>query len=113
MSDFPLDQQFAIDVIKSIVDHPEDVVVDRTIDSLGVLLTVSINKEDLGTVIGKKGQTAKALRTLLRVIGAKSKSKVNMKILEPENDRVHEITIEDSPLTNDPMSDDDIFKIAA
>ena len=80
----PLDQQFVEYVLKAIVEHPDAVKVVRTIDELGVLLTVEIHKDDMGTVIGKNGQTAKSIRTLLRVIGAKSNARVNMKILEPE-----------------------------
>ena len=78
------DQQFVEYVLKAIVEHPDQVKVTRTVDELGVLISVEIAKEDMGTVIGKNGQTAKAIRTLLRVIGAKSNARVNMKILEPE-----------------------------
>lgn len=80
----PADQQFVEFVLKAIVDNPDSVKVTRTIDELGVLLTVEIHKDDMGTVIGKNGQTAKSIRTLLRVIGAKANARVNMKILEPD-----------------------------
>jgi len=84
MADMPADQAFITYVLKAIVSNPDAVKVIRTIDELGVLITVEIAKEDMGTVIGKSGQTAKSLRTLLRVIGAKENARVNMKIVEPE-----------------------------
>jgi len=78
------DQKFIEDTVKVIVDHPEDVSTQRTVDEMGVLITLSVNNEDMGQVIGKEGRTAKALRTLLRVLGAKSNARVNLKIAEPE-----------------------------
>lgn len=78
------DQQFVEYVLKTIVDNPDDVNVDRTIDEMGVLISVSVNPDDMGKVIGKSGQTAKAIRTLLKVVGAKHDARVNMKIIEPE-----------------------------
>jgi hypothetical protein len=84
MHDETFDQQFVEFVIKRIVDNPDDVIVDRRIDELGVLLTLKINKADMGTVIGKNGQTAKALRTLLRVIGSKTNARINLKIVDPD-----------------------------
>jgi predicted RNA-binding protein YlqC (UPF0109 family) len=78
------DQEFVDYVVKTMVANPSDVKVDRTIDERGVLLTLAINPADMGTMIGKDGRTAKALRTLLRVVGAKNNARVNLKILEPE-----------------------------
>ena len=78
------DQEFVEYVVKSIVDHPDDVNVDRTIDEMGVLITLTVNPEDMGQVIGRQGATAKSVRTLLRVIGAKNNARVNLKINEPE-----------------------------
>lgn len=77
------DQTFVEYVVKALVEHPDDVKVERKIDEMGVLLTLAINPADMGTVIGKEGRTAKALRTLLRVVGAKNNARVNLKILEP------------------------------
>ncbi len=71
-------------MVKSIVDHPDDVKVDREIDEMGVLLTLTVNPDDMGQVIGRQGATAKSVRTLLRVIGAKNNARVNLKINEPE-----------------------------
>lgn len=78
------DQEFVEFVVKSLVDHPTDVKTDRTVDEMGVLISLHLNPEDMGQVIGRQGQTAKALRTLLRVVGAKHKARVNLKIVEPE-----------------------------
>lgn len=81
------DQAFVEYVVKAMVDHPEDVSVDRTVDEMGVLITLKVNQQDLGQIIGRQGQTAKSLRTLLRVVGAKNHARVNMKIYEPEGSR--------------------------
>jgi len=78
------DKQFLETVVKSIVSNPNDVVVDRTIDERGVLLTLKTNPADMGYVIGRKGQTAQSIRTLLKIIGAKNNSRVNLKIYDPE-----------------------------
>jgi hypothetical protein len=78
------DVEFVEYVVKSLVDHPDDVKTDRTVDEMGVLISLHLNPEDMGQVIGRQGQTAKALRTLLRVVGAKHKARVNLKIVEPE-----------------------------
>ena len=78
------DQQFVEFVVKSLVDHPDDVKSERTVDEMGVLISLHLSPEDMGQVIGRSGQTAKAIRTLLRVVGAKHKARVNLKIVEPE-----------------------------
>lgn len=78
------DQEFVEFVVKSLVDRPEDVRTERVVDEMGVLITLFINPQDMGQVIGRMGQTAKAIRTLLRVVGAKHKARVNLKIHEPE-----------------------------
>lgn len=78
------DKEFLEMVVKSIVANPNDVVVDRTIDERGVLLTLKTNPTDMGYVIGRKGQTAQSIRTLLKIIGAKNNSRVNLKIYDPE-----------------------------
>ncbi len=80
-----VDQEFVAYVVKQIVDHPEEVEVERTIDEMGVLLTLKVSREDMGKIIGKSGQTAKALRILLRIIGSKNNARVNLKIVEPED----------------------------
>lgn len=78
------DQEFVEFVVKSLVDHPDQVKTERTVDEMGVLISLHLSPEDMGQVIGRQGQTAKALRTLLRVVGAKHKARVNLKIVEPE-----------------------------
>jgi predicted RNA-binding protein YlqC (UPF0109 family) len=78
------DVQFLETLVKSLVDNPSDVKINRTVDEMGVLITLHINPADMGQVIGRMGQTAKAVRTLLRVVGAKHKARVNLKIDEPE-----------------------------
>ena len=78
------DQQFLEYVVKSLVDNPQDVKINRTIDEMGVLLTLTVNKDDMGKIIGRSGATAKAIRTILRVVGMKNDARVNLKIEEPE-----------------------------
>jgi len=89
------DKDFVEYVVKSIVGTPDKVIVTRTVDSMGVLITLQVSKEDMGKVIGRSGQTAKAIRILLRVIGAKSNSRINMKIVEPEGGEVRMGNLED------------------
>ncbi len=81
------DKEFLEYVVKQLVANPNDVKVDRTVDERGVLLTLSVNPADLGYVIGKKGQTITALRTVIRIIGAKSNSRTTIKVNEPEGSR--------------------------
>ena len=76
-----IDQQFIEYIVKSVVGHPDDVMVDRIIDEKGVLLTLTVNPEDLGRVIGKRGITAQSLRTLLRALGTKNDARYNLKIV--------------------------------
>lgn len=78
------DQEFIEYIAKLLVNQPDKVKVERTIDERGVLITLDVDPEDMGMVIGRAGSTAKALRTLLRVIGAKNNARVNLKINEPE-----------------------------
>lgn len=79
-----LDQQFLEQLVKSLVDHPENVHINRTVDEMGVLLTLDVHADDMGKIIGRSGNTAKAIRTLLRVVGMKNDARVNLKINEPE-----------------------------
>ncbi len=78
------DQQFVEFVIKSIVNNPDAVKVDRTVDELGVLLSVKVAPEDMGLLIGRSGSTAKAVRTLARIVGMRNNARVNLRIEEPE-----------------------------
>lgn len=79
-----IDQQFVEYVVKALVNQPDKVQVTRTVDEMGVLITLHVAPEDMGYVIGRQGQTARALRTLLKVVGAKNNARVNLKIEEPE-----------------------------
>jgi hypothetical protein len=82
------DIKFLDFVIKSLVDSPDKVKITRTVDEMGVLLTLVVDDADMGKVIGRSGNTAKAIRTLLRVVGMKNNSRVNLKINEPEGSEV-------------------------
>jgi predicted RNA-binding protein YlqC (UPF0109 family) len=82
-----IDQQFVEYIVKSLVGHPDDVVIERLIDEKGVLLTLTVNPEDLGRVIGKRGMTAQSLRTLLRALGTKNDARYNLKIVNNDEDR--------------------------
>ncbi|MFW0861965.1 MAG: KH domain-containing protein [Candidatus Komeilibacteria bacterium] len=78
------DQVFLESVVKALVDKPDAVSVQRDVDEMGVLLTLKVDPADMGQIIGRQGQTARAIRTLLRVVGAKNNARVNLKIYEPE-----------------------------
>ena len=78
------DKQFLETLVKSLVDHPDSVRINRTVDEMGVLLTLDVHADDMGKIIGRSGNTAKAIRTLLRVVGMKHDARVNLKINEPE-----------------------------
>ena len=78
------DKDFLEHLVKSIVDHPDDVRVDRKVDEMGVLLSLNVNSQDMGQVVGRQGATAKAIRSLLRIVGVKNNARVNLKIEEPE-----------------------------
>lgn len=79
-----LDVQFLEYVVKSLVEKPDEVKIIRTVDEMGVLLTLTVDPVDMGKIIGRSGNTAKAIRILLRVVGMKNNARVNLKINEPE-----------------------------
>ena len=81
------DKEFLEYVVKALVDHPDDVKVDRKVDEMGVLLTLKVHPDDMGQVIGRKGSTARSIRDLIRIIGLKNHARVNLKIEEPEGGR--------------------------
>lgn len=96
------DHAFLEYVVKALVDHPDQVSIVRSVDEMGVLLTLTVNAEDMGKIIGREGNIAKAIRTLLRVVGMKHNARVNLKVNEPvggkramENTR-EEKTLEDA-----------------
>lgn len=82
------DKDFLEFIVKSLVDHPEDVKIDRKVDEMGVLLSLKVNPEDMGQIIGRAGSTARAIRSLVRIVGLKNHARVNLKIEEPEGGRV-------------------------
>ena len=92
MSETHKDQEFVEYVVKELVDNPDKVVITRTVDDRGVLLELSVDPSDMGKIIGKAGATAKSIRTLLRVLGAKDDARYNLKISEPEGSEKHEST---------------------
>ncbi len=87
MAEKLFDQEFVEYVVRAIVNHPADVRTERIVDERGVLITLFIHAEDMGYVIGRQGQTARAVRTLLKIVGAKENARVNLKIYEPEGSR--------------------------
>ncbi len=100
-----LGKEFLEFIVKSIVSKPEAVVVHLTVDEMGILLTLQVDKEDMGKIIGRSGQTAKSIRILLRVIGSKQNQRVNMKIVEPEGGEVKGGELSDEPVGS--VLDDD------
>ena len=77
-------QAFLENIVKALVDHPEAVKIEKTLDEMGVLLTLHIDHRDMGLVVGRQGTTIKAIRTLLRVVGLKNRARINLKLEEPE-----------------------------
>src|ERR1700756_370797 len=106
-----IDQQFVEYVVKSLVGKPDKVSVKRTIDEKGVLLELTVDPEDLGRVIGKRGITAQSLRTLLRALGTKNDARYNLKIVNTDGGREsYDVVSEDTAVstTSDDVSDDDV-----
>ncbi len=81
------DKEFLEYIVKELVDHPEDVKIERKVDEMGVLLSLKVNPEDMGQIIGRAGSTARAIRSLVRIVGLKNHARVNLKIEEPEGGR--------------------------
>jgi len=83
MAETPVYQEFLENILKSLTNHPEDVKVERKVDEMGVLLVIKVNQEDLGVVIGRKGSTIQAIRTLVKIIGLKNRARINIKLEQP------------------------------
>ena len=81
------DKEFLEYIVKALVDHPDEVKIDRKVDEMGVLLSLKVNPEDMGQIIGKAGSTARSIRSLVRIVGLKNHARVNLKIEEPEGGR--------------------------
>ncbi|MEK7461554.1 MAG: KH domain-containing protein [Patescibacteria group bacterium] len=77
------DVKFLEYVVKALVNYPDDIKIKRTVDELGVLMTLDVHPDDMGKVIGRSGNTAKAIRVLLRVVGMKNNARINLRINEP------------------------------
>ena len=104
-----IDQQFVEYIVKSLVENADDVIVDRIVDEKGVLLTLTVNPEDLGRVIGRRGVTAQSLRTLLRALGTKNAARYNLKIVNNDNpDDTTVISSDDSDNVVDNSTTDDV-----
>ena len=101
------DQEFLDFLIRALVDVPDAVKTDRRVDEMGVLLTLTVDPTDMGKIIGRNGQTAKAIRTLLRVVGIKNNARVNLKIEEPEGGRGPREMREDRPMSDNRSKDID------
>jgi len=84
MANLPADQEFLEYVVKSLVNHKDDVKITRKVDEMGVLLSLKVHPDDMGQIIGKGGATVRAIRSLVRLVGAKNHARVNLKIEEPE-----------------------------
>jgi uncharacterized protein len=100
-----VDHEFLEFLIKSLVDHPDDVIVNRTVDEMGVLLSLKVNAEDMGQIIGRSGSTARAIRNLVRIIGLKNHARVNLKIEEPEGGRRAPRATEERPAAAEDVDD--------
>lgn len=83
MAKLPQDQEFLEFIAKNLVDNPSGVKTERKVDEMGVLLTLHVPQEEMGKIIGRDGSTARAIRTLLRIVGLKNHARVNLKIAEP------------------------------
>lgn len=110
-----IDQQFIEYIVKSLVGHPDDVVVDRIVDEKGVLLTLTVHPEDLGRVIGKRGATAQSLRSLLRALGTKNDARYNLKIVdvdrpEGERDQPRHATAPAEPADDSQIADEPVVE---
>src|SRR5215475_4235007 len=102
-----IDQQFIEYIVKSLVSKPDEVKIERRIDEKGVLLELTVDPEDLGRVIGKRGATAQSLRTLLRALGTKNEARYNLKIVDVDRPESERGTPRSSAASSDDDTDDD------
>ncbi len=87
MEETPKYQELLDYVVKALVDNPDSVQIQRKVDEMGVLLTLKVHADDMGQIVGRQGSTAKAIRTLVRILGLKAHARVNLKIEEPDGGR--------------------------
>ena len=95
------DKEFLEYLVKALVDNPSDVKVERKVDEMGVLLSLTVNPADMGQIIGREGSTAKAIRNLVRIVGLKNHARVNLKIEEPVGGRGPRPSAEKKPMSDD------------
>ena len=95
-----IDQQFVEYIVKTLVNNPDKVNIERQIDEKGVLLSLSVDPEDVGRVIGRRGATAQSIRTLLRALGTKNDARYNLKIVNTDGERVGQISSDDPDNTD-------------
>jgi predicted RNA-binding protein YlqC (UPF0109 family) len=99
------DKDFLENLVKSLVDHPDDVKVDRRVDEMGVLLSLKVHPEDMGQIIGRQGSIARAIRNLVRIVGLKNHARVNLKIEEPEGGKRSKEVKQEEPSGSEDLSD--------
>ena len=112
-----IDQQFVEYIVKTLVNNPDKVSVERTIDEKGVLLELTVDGEDVGRVIGRRGMTAQAIRTLLRALGTKNDARYNLKIVNTDGEeaapRAEKATSEDyegpAPMTEEAPAEEEVI----
>lgn len=102
-----IDQQFVEYIVKSLVGNPDGVIVERRIDEKGVLLELTVDADDLGRVIGKRGATAQSIRTLLRALGTKNDARYNLKIVDPTGGHSQPASSSENDRDGDGMVDRD------
>ncbi len=100
-----IDQQFVEYIVKTLVNNPDKVVVDREIDERGVLLSLSVDPEDVGRVIGKRGATAQSIRTLLRVLGTKNGARYNLKVVNTDEEGGARPEVHEEEIVQDEVQD--------
>lgn len=115
MAELPVDKEFLEFIIKSLVSEPDKVEVVRTVDEMGVLLTLKVAQADMGHIIGRAGSTARAIRSLVRLVGLRHNARVNLKIEEPEggtmgkkadyNDSMEESNASDESVVDEDSAD--------
>ena len=103
-----IDQQFVEYIVKTLVNNPDKVSIERKIDEKGVLLSLSVDPEDVGRVIGKRGATAQSIRTLLRALGTKNDARYNLKIINTDGGDGEASTPAEAPAEMDELDDLDI-----
>lgn len=105
-----IDQQFVEFIVKSLVSKPEAVKVERRIDEKGVLLELTVDPEDLGRVIGKRGATAQSVRTLLRALGTKNDARYNLKIVDVDRPEGYERPARNESTESEHVHEDDDYR---